>query len=94
VSLWAALPVLFLLAAACGGHYRKLGEWCSAENTGTQGDCVDGLFCNVMDTCSPYRPSACNGTCLKRCQTDADCPAPMKCSHYVSPENGGGYACE
>ena len=90
-----ALFFTLLLAAACGRHDRKLGQTCTAGDTGTQGDCVDGLFCEVPDLC-PCDPGRCAGACRLRCQQDGGaCPAGMQCSCCaISPENGGGGVCE
>jgi hypothetical protein len=89
------LLIALAIAAAgcCRGGNRVETETCTAQDTGTDGDCTCGLLCMAPDICSGGH-GPCTGLCVRRCGSDADCGAGKKCTGGISPENGGGKYCQ
>jgi len=77
----------------CGS--KGPGEACSKNwpLTSEQGDCGDGMVCNVQDYCVG-RGVICHGTCAPLCRTDKDCPPGCTCTDHLTIENGGGLVCQ
>lgn len=92
LSAMKCVALLLLLLASCTPHTQDLCQPCVGRGGPDQGNCRDGMFCHVYDSCVG-RGTDCNGHCSKACSSDADCPSPFTCIGSATPENGGSRIC-
>jgi hypothetical protein len=70
-KVFALVPLLFVVLAACGGG--ELGDECDEEGV-QKGECSDGLVCG--------KKGATDGSlvCLKQCSAQTDCSGEEVCN--------------